>query len=55
MAKKTYTAEELKAINELLIEQAKRQSEVSNSLEDYLKGLEKAKKMNQTINENKKI
>ena len=57
MAKKIVptTAEEMAAMNKLLVEQAKLQASVSNSMEDYLAGLEKAKRLNQTILDNKKI
>jgi hypothetical protein len=50
-----YTPAELAEINKLLIEQAKLQSQVSNSVEDYIAGLEKAKKINKTLNNNKRI
>jgi hypothetical protein len=44
------TIEELKQQVALLVKQAEAQSRVSNSLEDYLKGLEESKKLSKEIN-----
>ena len=45
-----FSEEELKKIVALLKEEANLQSKISNSLEDYIDGLERAKKVNKEIN-----
>ena len=58
MAKQKTAAQilaEQKALAASLLDQAKAQREVSESLDAYLAGLKKAKNLNQTINDNNKL